>query len=61
MSCKYTYETSDCSVTCTVLYCEVLFHAVAFPSLSETFNQPLHYGRLGVVGILDHCNLISAN
>ena len=21
----------------------------------------LHYGRLGVVGILDHCNLISAN
>ena len=22
---------------------------------------PLHYGRLGVVGILDNCNLISAN
>ena len=21
-------------------------------------NHTLHYGRLGVVGILDHCNLI---
>ena len=23
--------------------------------------KSMHYGRLGVVGILDHCNLISTN
>ena len=29
--------------------------------VTRSIYRTMHYGRLGVVGILDHCNLISAN
>ena len=42
---KDSSNLKDTVLCCTVLYCA----------------PPLHYGRLGAVGILDHCNLISTN